>query len=103
MKIIQIVLTIWSGLLLLCFYVLIPLKESLINNIFGTIIYILTAAGLIVWVINDSNKQLDEDLKKILIVLYSALFMVIVTFLIYLFVLGDPPSNFKHMVDFIYK
>jgi Kef-type K+ transport system membrane component KefB len=80
MKIIQIVLTIWSGLLLLCFYVLIPLKESLINNIFGTIIYILTAAGLIVWVINDSNKQLDEDLKKILIVLYSALFMVIVTF-----------------------
>lgn len=102
MKIIQSIVAVWSGLSLMCMFVFIPLKEGFMNNILGWSIYTLMALGLVVWVIDDIKKPVDEDLKKTLIILFPVFLMVTVLFLIYFF-WPEGTHTFQHIVNQIYK
>lgn len=83
-------------------FVFIPLKEGFMNNILGWSIYILMALGLVVWVIDDIKKPVDEDFEKTLIILFPVFLMVTVLLLIYFFWPECAPT-FQHMVNQISK
>ena len=83
--------------------VLIPSKEGFMNTIAGLCIYILETFVLIIWVVDDIKKPVDEDLKIITIILTPAFIVVTSLFLIYFFIPGDSFSNVKNIVNSIFK
>ncbi|WP_090091154.1 hypothetical protein [Leuconostoc gasicomitatum] len=85
MKIIHSIVAVWLGLSLMGMFVFIPLKEGFMNNILGWSIYILMVLGLVVWVIYDIKKPVDEDFEKTLIILFPVFLMVTILLLIYFF------------------
>lgn len=103
MKVIQFIVVLFSGLSLMLMSVLIPWKEHFMNNIFGWIFYLVMAIGLIVWVIDDIKKPLDDDFKMTLVLLFPGLFMVTVMLLISYLLPGEPFSNLKNVVNWIFN
>ena len=102
MKVIQFIVVLFSGLSLMLMSVLIPWKEHFMNNIFWSF-YLCMAIGLIVWVIDDIKKPVDDDVKMTLIMLSPAFLIVTVMLLISALGPGDPFSNFKNVVNWIFN